>query len=166
MITNILLLTKAMKINNQLFKKIEQLAEDVKKDFQSKGLIIPVKELDGSVKFNNYTIVRNKNGFYSIINSSDIIIVANINLPQSAIILANSLALGRGTDDKIINYDRQYGFNSFEEEQYKRVAAALAKKKEWDRMDTLIIKQNIARRRAEQAKDTVLKSFEKFRRLR
>jgi hypothetical protein len=155
-----------MKINNQLFKKVEQLAEGVKKDFQSKGLVIPVKEKDGSVKFNNYTIKRDQSGFYSIISSSNITIVTNINLPQSAIILANALALGRGTDDKIINYDKQYGFNSFEEEQYKRVAASLAKKKEWDQMDTLIIKQNIARQRAEHAKDTVLKSFEKFRRLR
>jgi hypothetical protein len=80
-----------MKINNQLFKKIEQLAEGVKKDFQSKGLIIPVKESDGSVKFNNYTIVRDQSGFYSIISSSDITIISNINLPQSAIILANAL---------------------------------------------------------------------------
>ena len=155
-----------MKINNQLFKKVEQLAEGVKKDFQSKGLVIPIKEKDGSVKFNNYTIVRDRSGFYSIISASNITIVSNINLPQSAIILANALALGRGTDDKIINHDKQYGFNSFEEEQCKKVAAAMAKKKEWDRMDTLIIKQNIAHQRAEYAKDTVLKSFEKFRRLR
>lgn len=161
-----MLSTKAMKINNQLFKKIEELAEGVKKDFRSKGVIIPVKESDGSVKFNNYTIIRDRNGFYSVVSASDITIVSNINLPQSAIILANALALGRGTDDKIINYDKQYGFNSFEEEQCKRVAASMAKKKDWERVDTLIIKQNIARQRAEHAKDAVLKSFEKFRRLR
>jgi len=161
-----LLSTKAMKINNQLFKKIEKLAEGVKKDFQSKGLIIPIKEDDGSVKFNNYTIVRDRSGFYSIVSASNITIISNINLPQTAIILANALALGRGTDDKIIDYDKQYGFNSFEEEQCKRVAASMAKKKEWDRVDTLLIKQNIAHQRAEHAKDTVLKSFEKFRRLR
>ena len=155
-----------MKINNQLFKKVEQLAEGVKKDFQAKGLVIPVKELNGSVKFNNYTIVRDRSGFYSIVSSDNITVVANINLPQSAIILANALALGRGTDHKIVNYDKQYGFNSFEEEQCKRVAASAAKKKEWDRMDTVIIKQNIAHHRAEHARDTVLKSFEKFRRLR
>jgi hypothetical protein len=161
-----LLSIKAMKISNQLFKKVEELAEGVKKDFHSKGLVIPVKESNGSVKFNNYTIVRDHSGFYSIVSASNITIVSNINLPQSAIILANALALGRGTDHKIINYDKQYGFNSFEEEQCKRVAAAAAKKKEWDRMDTVIIKQNIAHQRAEYAKDTVLKSFEKFRRLR
>lgn len=155
-----------MKINNHLFKKIELLAEGVKKDFRSKGLIIPVKEANGSIKFNSYTIIRDQSGFYSIISASNIIIVSNINLPQTAIILANSLALGCGTDDKIINIDKQYGFNLFEEEQCKRVATAMAKRKDWDRMDTLIIKQNIARHRAKYAKDTVLKSFEKFRRLR
>ena len=155
-----------MTLNNQLFKKVEQLADGVKKDFQSKGLVIPVKGKDGSVKFNNYTVVRDRSGFYSIVSASNVTIISNINLPQSAIILANALALGRGTDDKIISHDKQYGFNSFEEEQYKRIAAALAKKKEWDRMDTLIIKQNIAHQRAEYAKETVLKSFEKFRRLR
>lgn len=155
-----------MKLNTQLFKKVEQIAAGVKKDFQSKGLIIPVKEDDGSVKFDNYTIIKDCSGFYSIVSVSNITIVSNINLPQTAIILANSLALGRGTDHKIINHDKRYGFNLFEEEQCKRVAASAAKKKEWDRMDTVIIKQNIAHQRAEYAKDTILKSFEKFRRLR
>ena len=166
MITKILLSIEAMKINNQLFKKVELLAELVKKDFKTKGLVIPIKESDGSVKFNDYSIVRTKSGFYSILYKSKITIVDYINLPQSAIIVANSLALGKGTDDRIISYDKQYGFSSFEEDQCTTIAASMIKKKDWERLDTIIIKKNIASHRSQVSKETILKSFEKFLRLR
>lgn len=166
MITRISLSTRAMKNNNQLFKKVEQLAEGVKKDFRSKGLVIPTLEDDGSVRFDDYFVARNKQGFYVILNLGRVPVVEYINLPQTAIIVANNLALGRFVDDRIINYDKQYGFNLFEEEQYTKVAQSLAKKQDWDRVDTLIIKKNIAHVRAETAKRCILSSFEKFRRLR
>jgi hypothetical protein len=155
-----------MRTNNQLFKKVEQLAEGVKKDFRSKGLVIPVLEDDGSVRFDDYTVTRNKQGFYVILNLVRTPIVENINLPQTAIILANNLAIGKMVDDKILDHDKQYGFSLFEEEQYTRIAQSSAKKQDWERVDTLIIKKNIAHIRAESAKKNILSSFEKFRRLR
>ena len=155
-----------MRNNNQLFKKVEQLAEGVKKDFRSKGLVIPTLEDDGSVRFDDYSVTRNKQGFYVILNIARVPVVENINLPQTAIILGNNLAMGKFVDDKIVNYDKQYGFNSFEEEQYTKVAQSMAKKQDWNRVDTLIIKKNIAHLRAENAKNHILTSFEKFRRLR
>lgn len=155
-----------MKLNNNLFKKVEQLAEGVKKDFRTKGLAIPVKESDGSVRFNNYTVIKNKQGFYAILNAAKYPVIENINLAQTAIILANNLAVGKLSDDTVIFNDRQYGFNLFEEEQYKRIVQSSIKKKDWERVDTLIIKQNIAHIKAETAKSSILSSFEKFRRLR
>ena len=166
MITRKSLSIGAMRNNNQLFKKVEQLAEGVKKDFRNKGLVIPTMEDNGSVRFDNYTVFKNKQGFYVILNIARVPVVENINLPQTAIILANNLALGKFVDDKIVNFDKQYGFNLFEEEQYSRVAHSLAKRHEWERVDTLIIKKNIAHTKAEMAKGQILSSFEKFRRLR
>lgn len=155
-----------MKLTNNLFKKVEQLAEDVKKDFRIKGIAIPVKDKDGSVRFNNYTVIKNKQGFYSILNSSKITVVEYINLAQTAIMIANNLAIGKFFDDVIIHNDQQYGFNTFEEEQYNRIVQSSIKKKDWDRVDTMIIKRNIAHTKAELAKNSILSSFEKFRRLR
>jgi hypothetical protein len=155
-----------MKLNNNLFKKVEQLAEDVKKDFKLKGIAIPVKDADGSIRFNNYTVIKNKQGFYSILNSSKVVVIENINLAHTAIILANNLAIGKVSDDTIVYNDQQYGFNIFEEEQYKRIVQTSIKKKDWERVDTLIIKRNIAHEKAELAKNSILSSFEKFRRLR
>lgn len=155
-----------MKINNQLFKKVEKLAEGVKQDFKSKGLAIPTKDDDGSVKFNEYTVIKNKQGFYVVLNALKDPVFEHINLVQTAIIIANNLAIKRFADDSIISYDQQYGYNTFEEEQYKRVAQSSAKKKDWDRVDTMMIKQHIAHLKAEAAKNHILSSFEKFRRLR
>ena len=155
-----------MKTNNQIFKKVEELASVAKKDFRSKGIAIPTKAADGSVKFDNYTVIKNKQGFYTILNASKDPIFDYINLAQTAIILANTLAIRKWADDSIINYDRQYGYNTFEEEQYKRVAQSSAKKKDWERVDTMMIKQNIAHLKAEAAKNHILSSFEKFSRLR
>lgn len=166
MITRILLLTTAMKSNNQLFKKVEQLAEGVKQDFRAKGLVIPIKEDDGSVRFDQYKVIKNKKGFYTILNSSDFVIYDHINLPQTAIILANNLAIGKWADRELIYNDQQYGFNIFEEEQYKKIADASSKKQDWDRLDTMMIKQRIANTKAQNAKNSILISFEKFRRLR
>jgi hypothetical protein len=155
-----------MKLNNNLFKKVEQLAEGVKKDFRTKGLAIPVKEIDGSVRFNDYTVIKNKQGLYSILNTFNDPIFDNINLAQTAIILANNLAIGKHSDDSVLFNDQQYGYNLFEEEQYKKIVQSSIKKKDWERVDTLIIKQNIAHIKAEVAKSSVLSSFQKFRRLR
>jgi len=161
-----LLSIKTMKLNNHLFKRVEQLAEDVKKDFKLKGIAIPVKDSDGSIRFNNYIVTKNKQGFYVILNSSKIPIIENINLAQTAIILANNLAIGKISDNSVVYNDQQYGFNLFEEEQYKRIVQISIKKKDWERVDTLIIKRNIAHEKAELAKNSILSSFEKFRRLR
>jgi len=155
-----------MKLTEQLHKQVEDLANGVRKDFRSKGIIIPRKEDNGSINFDGYFVVRDKTGFYSILNRVNSIIIKNINLPQSAVLIANKLALGRPIDDKIVSQDMQYGFNSFEEEQCKRVASKMAKKNDWERFDSLVVKQGIAHLKAEYAKKTILSSFEKLRQLR
>lgn len=154
-----------MKLTNQLYKKVAHLVTDVKQNFRSKGLIIPVQEEDGSIKFDHYTVVR-RQGFYSILNASNIPMFEHINLPQTAILLANNLALGRLTDSKILASDREYGYRQFEEDQCKRVASLAAKKQDWNRFDVLVEKQGRAHIKAEYAKQTIMISFEKLRQIR
>jgi len=165
MITNILLLTVNMNLTNQLYKKVTHLVTDIKETFRTKGLIIPIQEKDGSIKFEHYIVVK-KNGFYSILNASNITMFEHINLPQTAILLANNLALGKLIDDKLLTCDRQYGYCLFESDQYKRVASLAAKKQDWSKFDILMEKQDRVNIKAEVAKHTIMNSFEKLRRIR
>ena len=121
-----------MNPTDQLYSKIKEIAQGVAADLKAKGLVVPTRSKSGTIKFGNYSIIK-KNGFYSIIANSDINIVERINLPQTAILVANALALGKWADDKMINADQQYGFSSFEEDQCKQVSEAAAKKKDWDK---------------------------------
>ena len=93
-------------------------------------------------------------------------IFGEINLSHAAILIANDIALGRAPDFQLIENDKTYGYNTFEEEHYKKLIANLSKKKEWDRVETLTLKQLQARNKAKVAKAAVLESFEKLRRLR
>jgi hypothetical protein len=157
-----------MNLTGHLYNDIICLVQKVKKDLRAKGLIIPVKENNGVYRIGHYSIVRNSDGFYSIshvLNSKNIPSINGINLPQTAILIANQLALGRWTNDKIISMDKQYGYGMFEECQYKHMISSMIKKNDWDRADTLLIKQNIAHNKAEIAKGHILMSFEKLCRL-
>lgn len=156
----------AMKLSKQLHKKVEDLANSVRNDFRSRGIVIPMKEDNGIINLDGFFVVRNKNGFYSILNKVKTAIVENINLPQTAVLVANKLALGRSVDDRLIAQDTQYGYNAFEEEQCKRIASKMAKQNDWERFDSLVVKQGIAHLKAEYAKKNIISSFEKLRQLR
>ena len=69
-----------------------------------------------------------KTGFYSILNYCNDVVVDYINLPQSAALLANRLALGKYMDDNILIADRSYGHALFEEELHKLHQDDLKKK--------------------------------------
>ena len=154
-----------MNSTDQLYGKVQEIAKGVTQDLRSKGLVVPTRSKNGTVRFGDYSIVKT-NGFYSVMGRSNVKIVENINLPQTAILVANNLALGRLADNKLISEDQQYGFRSFEEDQYKHVSDSAAKKKDWDKFDILTVKQSIAHLKAEQAKRSIVTSFEKLRRIR
>ena len=155
-----------MNPTDQLYNKVKEIAQGVTAELRAKGLVAPVRfGKSGTIKFGNYYIIK-KNGFYSITSKTSDNIIDQINLPQTAILLANALALGKWSDDKLLNADRQYGFQTFEEDQYKQVSTAAAKKKDWDKFDIIAIKQSRARIKAETAKKSILVSFEKLRQIR
>jgi hypothetical protein len=149
----------------QLYKKIADLTAGIKQEFRAKGIVLPARNAQG-IKLDNYTVVKNDHGYYSILNSKGAVVYDNINLSYSAVIIANNLALGRHADPKILEQDRNYGYCSFDEDNFKRISLSAAKKKDWDRAETLMLKQNLAHERAVNAKKYVLSSFEKLRQLR
>lgn len=148
----------------QLYKNIYDLVIETKEIFKSRGYIIPLKQKNGSVKIGNYTIQRNDNGQYDVINSFQQKAIERINLPQTAIMVANDLATGKWPDSELILKDRQYGFNTFEEKQLEKVMDYATEHGQWDRVDSLMIKKHIATLKAESAKNFILTCYSKLRR--
>lgn len=165
MIANTLLSTKAMVQTDLLYKKVSELTAGIKQEFRAKGIVLPTRNSRG-IRLDNYTVIKNIDEYYSILNSVDLVIYDNINLSYTAIVMANSLALGQLADPNLIEYDRQYGYQTFEEDNYRRMVAVHNKKKDWDRAETALLKQKIAHERAMIAKKYIVASFEKLRRLR
>jgi hypothetical protein len=151
-------------ITDDLYKKIVKVSAEVKKDFRRRGLVIPVENKNGSISLDNFTIAKDNDGFYVIINRRGDEIVSNINLPQTAAVLANGLALGHFLDDKLLRADREYGYALFDETLHER-AVKRSKNKSLDYFDLMLSKCMIARAKKEQYKGEIVKSFEKLRKL-
>lgn len=146
---------------NELFEKVIALSNEVKNKLQKQGFAIPVKNDDGSISIGNYRIVKQDN-FYSILDYTNSIVVDKINLPHTAIILANKLALGKFLDNKIIVADQKFGYALFEEQLYTHL---LKKKSNIDRKDIRLSKALVAKAKKQLYKKDIKQSFEKLRKL-
>jgi hypothetical protein len=149
-------------IPEDLYNKIVKLSSDVKKDLMSKGVVIPVKNDDGTVNVGYFTIVKDRNtGCYSITDRSGEVVVKQINLPQTAAITANNLALGKFRDANLLDADRRYGYALFDELLHKK-AVEKSNKKSLEYFDLMLTKSLIAKAKKEKYKQDVVKSFEKL----
>ena len=147
-------------IPNDLYKKVIRLSDDVKKNFRNKGVVVPVKNKNGNISVGNYTIVKQKD-FYVIKDKHNDIVIDMINLPQTAAVLANGLALGKFKDVSLIDSDRNYGYALFDEELHVR-AVENSNKKSLEYFDVMLTKATIARAKKERYKQDILKNFEKL----
>lgn len=152
-------------MNKLVVARVEKIARKVKDDLRQSGFVIPVNNRDGSISVDNYKIVKDKSGFYSIRDRDNDVIIKQINLPQTAAVLANKLALGRGIDTEILLDDREYGYNLFEELLSKKISEASIVKKDYDRADLMSVKLRIASYKKTEAKKKISYSFEKLRKL-
>lgn len=141
----------------ELYLKIQKLSESVKLDLRRKGLVVPVKNKDGSINVGSYRIVKNLQG-YTIVDYTNEVIVDRINLPQTAIITANRLALGQHKDTVLLNSDTQYGYAEFEEALYKRAVQSKTLKN----FDIHLSKYGTAHLKKESHKNAIANSFHKL----
>ena len=147
-----------------LIKKILHVSNEVKEEFRKKGVAIPTINDNGSISLGYYTVTKNSGGFYNVLDYSGEAIVSQLNLPQTAAMVANNLALGKFVDSKLVDKDRRYGYALFEEDQAKR-ALAKSNKKDLDYFDLMLTKHMIAKAKKELYKSEIVKSFEKLRNL-
>jgi hypothetical protein len=151
---------------NNLYAKIQKISIDVKENLKRQGIVVPTKTPDGLIRVGHYTIKKNKTGFYSILNYSNEAVVEFINLPQTAAMLANRLALGKYLDDELLDADRRYGHALFEEELHLTLAERNLKSNNIDRADVMFTKFSIAKHRKEQHRKTIFNGFDKLMRFR
>lgn len=150
-------------MRDKVYKQAENIAKGVKQDLRQKGFVVPIENRDGTISVDKYTIVKQQSGFYCIEDKDGDILVDKINLPQTAAVMANNLALNRGIDDRLLKHDREYGYSYFEEEQAKRI---IKNHKDWDKVDVMYTKMNVAYHKKISAKSSIIYSFEKLRSLR
>ena len=148
--------------HNDLYSKIEQLSKNSKEKLLQQGVVIPIKNKDSTISVGKFTIKRNKTGFYSILDFEKDIVVDKINLPQTAAIIANRLALGKFINDEILEADRQYGYALFEEELHEKLAEKCLTLKSLDKVDIMTIKSKISKHKKEEYMKTIIRSFNKL----
>ena len=151
-------------ISEDLYQKILNATREIQAELRNKGLVVPVKLPRGYIKIGDYTIVKNQAGWYNIVDAWGDIVVKQINLPQTAAVVANSLALGRMLDTDLVNTDRQYGYALFEEQLHDR-AIRSSSKKSLDNYHISVTKFNIARIKKAEYKKTIVNSFDKLLKL-
>lgn len=152
--------------STDLYKKIKEINNQVKENLRKKGLIVPFKNSLGDVIVGRFKIVKSKEGFFKIVDYGNEVIIDKINLPQTAVILANKLALGKFIDDQILSADRNYGHAFFEETIQKKIAIKCLQKKDLDRADLMFTKAHIAKSKKESSKSRIVLGYEKLMHMR
>jgi hypothetical protein len=149
------------KIPNDLYKKIVQVSTQVKMELRRKGIVVPVENRNGSVTVGSYLIIKDSAGFYSILDRDNDVVVDQINLPQTAVVVANNLALGRFKDINLINADKNYGYAAFDELLHMR-AVEKSNKRSLEYFDVMLTKGMLARAKKESYRSDIVRSFEKL----
>ena len=90
-------------------------------------------------------------------------VVQNLNLPQTAIIVANTLALKKVLDKNIIDKDIEYGYAYFEHQLYKR--AVERSKEDPTYYDVRISKFENSGEKADDFKAEILHQYEKLKKI-
>ena len=147
---------------NDVYSKIEQLSRDAKSKLLGQGVVVPIKGKDGTIKVGHYLIKRKKDGFYCILDFEKEIVIDGINLPQTAAVVANRLALGKYIEDAVVDADAGYGYALFDEELHTALARKNVQSNMLDRADVMFTKSKISRFKKEQYMKTVMRSFNKL----
>ena len=145
-------------IPEELYGQIKKVSDTVRRELFQKGLVVPVKNNNGTISIGSYSIIKEDDGSFAILDFSGEALIRGINLPQTAILVTNKLALGLYKDTELLEADRRYGSADFEEQLYKRAM----KHKSNSVISLYITKYDDARIKKTEHKRTIIRSFEKL----
>lgn len=151
-----------MKTTKELYYKVQKLNQETKKNLFKKGIVVPIQKNDGSIKIGNYLIKKITQNFYNIYDIKHREIVEGINLPQTAILIANKLALGKWIDSDLLQIDKKYGHAAFDELVHTRSTLLNYKQKNYDKSDIMYIKSASAQQKKEYYKKIISINYQKL----
>lgn len=142
----------------EVYTKLRQINESVKNNLKRKGIAIPKKNADGTISVGTFKIVKDQ-GFYTILDYSGDKLYEQINLPQTAAVIANELAIRHFADLKILDYDRKYGHAAFEESNHNNL---LSKRIKAEYKDIIRSKVDIAKAKKKHYRSEIELGFKKL----
>lgn len=145
-----------------ILQELSSIKKNVEKDLRKKGLVPAKKSLDGNIRIGSFFVVKQPTGFYSVMDSNKNVMADGINLPHSAAIFANNLALGRWTCREILDLDRKYGHYTFDEQLYKKYFTDNFQSKRYDKAEILNEKYRTAKNKKNYYKNKILEGFNKL----
>lgn len=147
---------------NFILQELNSIKIIVEKELKKKGYVPAKRKEDGTIKIGNFSIIKEQDGSYAVLDSNNNIIACRINLPHSAAIFANNLALGRWTDREILDIDRRYGHYSFDEQLSKFHFSKNFHSKNYDKAEIMNEKYRTARLKKNFYKNKILTGFDKL----
>ena len=146
---------------SQIFEKLEKLAYNINNKFKDSGIVLPY--IDGDIVIGNYKISKSHEGFYCIKNMNNDVIFDRLNLPQTAILIANDLSLGKWLNQRLFNDDKNYGYCIFEKDLFQKNTRQALAKKLWERAEFTEFKYRQALKKSQELKKQIDQEFEKFK---
>jgi hypothetical protein len=117
-----------------ILDKLKNFTEKFKQQLKSKGLIIPIKVPQG-YKVEDYLIKRKPDGYAIIHSPTRAVIHDHINLLQTAIIIANSLACKKALNYDALSEDFQAASKQFDVLLFKKRIVDAKKKNDGFNID-------------------------------
>ena len=153
-----------MNLNHaDIYSKLQQINENVKQGLKRKGIVVPKKNADGSISVGKFRIIRSDQ-FYTILDYNEDVLYSGINLPQTAALLANELAVRHFIDKTILDIDRKYGHAVFEESNHCKLLNKKSLNPEIK--DIIRSKIDLARARKSYYRHEIEEGFRKLIRIR
>lgn len=149
-------------MNNQIYEDIVKLTKNTRDSFKNRGIAIPTSDEQGNVKIGKFLIKRSNSGQFQIIDHLGQTFYKNINLPQTAILVANCLATEQRVDDRVLRHDQKYGTKMFDDLNYTRLSKIYLKQRKFSQSLNMSIQSDYAADQANRARDAVIKTYEKL----
>lgn len=150
--------------NKDIVKELVSLNRATVRNLRTKGYVPPVRTSEGKIKVGSYIIDKDDQGLYFITDDCKNIVVAQINLPQSAAMVANKLALGIRTDKEILTFDTYYGNYVFDEQNCQNLLKK-CKRHQKDKAEIILEKLQNARARKKFYYNKIIQGFTKLIRI-
>jgi len=107
-------------MSDRLYEQLLEITEKAREYFRSNGFVIPSQQ-DNDVRIGPYVIKREESGF-AIFDQNNQLAYEIVNLPETAILVANAIALGKSPNRNVMLYDKKYGFGQFDLYNSQRLA--------------------------------------------